>query len=210
MIHRLPRNVSQRKCRLFLVACCYRILDLMPEGVGRTALSVAESFADKKAGDAARRKAQREATVVPDGPGLETVNALYSVLEATKKTIAIRTADTSSAAAARGHAARRRGKGKDPYVAAFQKELAAHAVLLRDIFGNPFRPVAFDPRWRSESAVSLARTAYDTRDFSLLPILADALEEAGCDHPDVLSHCRDPNGVHVRGCWVVDGVLGKT
>jgi hypothetical protein len=82
--------------------------------------------------------------------------------------------------------------------------------LVRDIFGNPFRPVAFDPRWRSESTVSLARTAYDTRNFTLLPILADALEEAGCDHPDVLTHCRDPNGVHVRGCWVVDGVLGKT
>jgi hypothetical protein len=81
--------------------------------------------------------------------------------------------------------------------------------LIRDIFGNPFRPVAFDPRWRSESAVALARTAYDTRNFTLLPILADALEEAGCDHADVLNHCREPNGVHVRGCWVVDGVLGK-
>ncbi len=81
--------------------------------------------------------------------------------------------------------------------------------LTEDIFGNPFRPVVFDPRWRSESAVALARTAYDTRDFALLPILADALEEAGCDHADVLAHCRDPNGVHVRGCWVVDGVLGK-
>jgi hypothetical protein len=82
--------------------------------------------------------------------------------------------------------------------------------ILRDIFGNPFRPVAFDPHWRSESAVALARTAYDTRNFTLLPILADALEEAGCDLPDVLTHCRDPNGVHVRGCWVVDGVLGKS
>ncbi len=55
---------------------------------------------------------------------------------------------------------------------------------------------------------ALARTAYDTRNFTLLPILADALEEAGCDHADVLNHCRDPKLVHVRGCWVVDGVLG--
>lgn len=92
----------------------------------------------------------------------------------------------------------------------FVSALEAQSHLVRDIFGNPYRPVAFDPRWRSESAVSLARTVYDTRDFSLLPILADALEEAGCDHPDVLNHCREPNGVHVRGCWVVDGVLGKT
>ena len=80
--------------------------------------------------------------------------------------------------------------------------------LLRDIFGNPFRPVTFADSWRSESAISLARTAYDTRDFTLLPILADALEEAGCDSPDVLAHCREP-GPHVRGCWVVDLVLGK-
>lgn len=84
------------------------------------------------------------------------------------------------------------------------------AGFTRDIFGNPFRPVVFDPRWRTESAVALARTAYEARDFALLPILADALEEAGCDHPDILIHCRDPQQFHVRGCWVVDGVLGKT
>jgi len=90
-----------------------------------------------------------------------------------------------------------------------EQEWATQAVIFKDIFGNPFRPVVFDQRWRSEPTVSLARTAYDTRNFSLLPILADALEEAGCDHPDVLTHCRDPKQVHVRGCWVVDGVLGK-
>jgi hypothetical protein len=82
--------------------------------------------------------------------------------------------------------------------------------LLRCIFGNPFRPVAFDPAWRTESAVALARTAYDTRNFTLLPILADALEEAGCDHADLLTHCRDPQATHARGCWVVDLVLNKS
>lgn len=87
-------------------------------------------------------------------------------------------------------------------------EQRVQAAIFKDIFGNPFRPVVFLDSWRSESAVTLARTAYDTRTFSLLPILADALEEAGCDHPDVLTHCREP-GVHVCGCWVVDGVLGK-
>ena len=50
---------------------------------------------------------------------------------------------------------------------------------------------------------------YDTRDFAPMPILADALQDAWCDSDDILTHCRDPNGVHVRGCWVVDGVLGK-
>jgi hypothetical protein len=80
--------------------------------------------------------------------------------------------------------------------------------LFRCIFGNPFRPVTFAPDWRSASAVALAAGMYEARDFSHLPVLADALEEAGCDHPDVLAHCRGP-GPHARGCWVVDLVLGK-
>jgi hypothetical protein len=78
----------------------------------------------------------------------------------------------------------------------------------RDIFGNPFRPVAFADSWRSETVVALAAGIYAERAFDRMPILADALEEAGCDHADVLSHCRGP-GPHVRGCWVVDGLLGK-
>ncbi|MBX9585555.1 MAG: hypothetical protein K2X87_35050 [Gemmataceae bacterium] len=81
---------------------------------------------------------------------------------------------------------------------------------MRDLFGNPFRPVAFDPDWRTSTAVALARGMYDARDFGPMPVLADALQDAGCDHPEVLAHCRDPAGIHVRGCWVVDGVLGLT
>ncbi len=77
------------------------------------------------------------------------------------------------------------------------------------IFGNPFRSVAFADSWRTETAVSLANGIYEERAFDRLPILADALEEAGCDHLDLLTHCRGP-GPHARGCWVVDGVLGKT
>jgi len=80
--------------------------------------------------------------------------------------------------------------------------------LLRCIFGNPFRLVAFADFWRSETAVALATGIYEERAFDRLPILADALEEAGCDHADVLNHLRGP-GPHARGCWVVDGVLRK-
>jgi hypothetical protein len=80
--------------------------------------------------------------------------------------------------------------------------------MLRDIFGNPFRPVVFSAAWRTDTALSLARQMYDSRDFSAMPILADALQDAGCDSDDVLNHCRQP-GEHVRGCWVVDLVLGK-
>jgi hypothetical protein len=82
-------------------------------------------------------------------------------------------------------------------------------ALIRDVYGNPFRPVAFDPSWRTSTAVGVARQMYETRDFSGIPILADALQDAGCDSDDVLTHCRG-DGVHVRGCWVVDLVLGKT
>jgi hypothetical protein len=81
-------------------------------------------------------------------------------------------------------------------------------ALLRDIFGNPFRSVVFDPAWRTDTAVSLARQMYESREFSAMPILADALQDAGCDNEEVLHHCRD-EGTHVRGCWVVDLVLGK-
>jgi hypothetical protein len=82
------------------------------------------------------------------------------------------------------------------------------SALARDIFGNPFRPVAFDPTWRTDIASRIASTMYESRNFSAMPILADALEEAGCDSVDILLHCREP-GTHVRGCWVVDLVLGK-
>jgi hypothetical protein len=80
--------------------------------------------------------------------------------------------------------------------------------LLREIFGNPFRPATFSPSWRTNTAVSLARQMYESREFSAMPILADALQDAGCDNEDVLNHCREA-GVHVRGCWVVDLLLGK-
>jgi hypothetical protein len=83
------------------------------------------------------------------------------------------------------------------------------ADLVRDIFGSPFRRPRFDPVWRTDTAVALARRMYDGRAFGPMPILADALEDAGCDEADVLAHCRD-TGPHVRGCWVVDLVLDLT
>jgi hypothetical protein len=82
-------------------------------------------------------------------------------------------------------------------------------TLLDDTFGNPFRPVAVEPDWRTSTVAALATGIYADRAFDRLPILADALEDAGCEAPDVLAHCRS-DGVHVRGCWVVDLVLGKT
>ncbi len=80
--------------------------------------------------------------------------------------------------------------------------------LVHEVFGNPFRPTAFRGQWRTGAVMALARGMYETRDFAVMPILGDALEDAGCDGEDMLGHCRGP-GPHVRGCWVVDRVLCK-
>jgi len=80
---------------------------------------------------------------------------------------------------------------------------------MREIFGNPFHPVTADPAWRTATVVSLATAIYDDRAFDRLPILADALEDAGCTNADILNHCRQP-GEHVRGCWALDLLLEKT
>jgi hypothetical protein len=80
------------------------------------------------------------------------------------------------------------------------------ADLVREVFGDRPYPAAADPSWLSPDAVALADRVYRTNDFTLMPILADALQDAGCDDETVLSHCRDPRRAHVRGCWVVDTV----
>jgi hypothetical protein len=85
---------------------------------------------------------------------------------------------------------------------------AWQTTLLRCVFGNPFRPVSIDPAWLTPDVKQLAEAIYDDRAFDLLPVLADALEDAGWHDPDILNHCRQP-GEHVRGCWVVDLILGK-
>jgi hypothetical protein len=80
--------------------------------------------------------------------------------------------------------------------------------LVRDVFGNPYRPVAFLDEWRTSTAVGVATAIYEERAFDRLPILADALQDAGCEDAAVLDHCRG-GGHHDRGCWVVDMVLKK-
>jgi hypothetical protein len=81
-------------------------------------------------------------------------------------------------------------------------------AFFRCVFGNPFRPVTFSPSWLTPTVTALATGIYADRAFDRLPILADALQEAGCEDEQVLAHCRG-DGPHARGCWVVDGVLGK-
>jgi hypothetical protein len=81
--------------------------------------------------------------------------------------------------------------------------------VLAEVLGPRDALPPFDPAWRTDTAVALARQMYESRDFGAMPILADALQDAGCDTETVLSHCRDAHAAHVRGCWVVDLVLGR-
>src|SRR5262249_46939836 len=90
------------------------------------------------------------------------------------------------------------------------------ARLARDLFGNPFRPVAVDPAWRTPAVQAIARAAYEERllpagtlDPVRLAVLADALVESGCQEASILEHLRGP-GPHVRGCFAVDALLGKS
>ena len=91
----------------------------------------------------------------------------------------------------------------------FADQQRLHANLLRDIFGNPFCPIAPASSWLTTDVLALARGIYEERAFDRMPILADALQDAGCDNDTVLAHCRDTSPTHVRGCWVVDLVLQK-
>jgi hypothetical protein len=93
------------------------------------------------------------------------------------------------------------GRGRVPAV--------EQIALLRDLFGNPFRPVALDPAWLTSDVLALTRGIYEEKAFDRMPILADALQDSGCASEDVLAHCRDVNAGHVRGCWVLDLLLDK-
>src|SRR5262249_49494702 len=89
-----------------------------------------------------------------------------------------------------------------------QDAWAGAAALVREVTGNPFHAIAFDPSWRTTDVQALARAAHEGRAFDRLPILADALEEAGCADGRLFTHLRDP-GPHARGCWALDLVLGR-
>src|SRR5262249_43615122 len=95
-----------------------------------------------------------------------------------------------------------------PFAARRARERAVQCALLRCVVGNPFRPGFATAPPRTPMVDSLARAIYEGRRFEDLPVLADALEEAGCTNEEVLSHCRGTR-IHARGCWPVDALLGK-
>ena len=82
------------------------------------------------------------------------------------------------------------------------------ADLVRDVFGNPYRPAAFSPEWRTETVVAMATGMAAAGDFFPMPVLADALDDAGCTDERILDHCRG-HGPHARGCWVLEAILRR-
>ena len=196
---------SARKFRLFMAACFREVWAFIPFPEFRGAIEAGERFADDgnidaaiAAVDAAEERAKIELSPWRELGWNLTTLPMDDLLEGGHLKVWTRSV---------------KGLESTELNAVFgrtQEQAAAlHLQLFRDIFGNPFRPVTFSPNWRTDTAVSLARQMYDAREFSTMPILADALQDAGCDRDDVLSHCRDPRGVHARGCWVVDLVLGR-
>jgi hypothetical protein len=192
------RKGYARKVRLFTAACCRRVAHLFGDPRCDGAVSAAEQFAD---GLATGRQLAEAASAAHAAvtPGLPPDRG-WARGAAWR---AARLGDCwEGAVACEGAAAAAAGLAHSP------EEVRAQTVLFRDVFGSPFRPVAFKKAWRTSTAVALASQMYDSRDFSAMPILADALQEAGCASDDILQHARGP-GPHVRGCWVVDLVLGK-
>ena len=190
MLYFLRGKARDRKLRLFGCACWRAVWDDRWPRRSRHVVYAAESFADGRATDGdldlSRYLALQKAQHVEEYPGR---SRLFFA------------ADTAL-------------RGEPLFMSlctVFRDDEQMRPVgqgLLRDVFDNPFRPVTADPRWLTSTVVALARTIYHEWAFDRLPILADALEEAGCDDADVLTHLRG-DGPHARGCWAVDLVLGK-
>jgi hypothetical protein len=209
MLEWLCRSASDRKMRLFACACARRIWAAVEECRGSaifSAVTLTEAFVDGKA--TGRDLATARANLC----GVGEYSPFSCALNAGSATIemeALKAALGASNQSVMGFAMLAREEQRRAAIAAQQAELLRQTAVVRDIFGNPFRPVKFDAAWRTSTAVALAQQMYEARDFSAMPILADALQDAGCDVDDVLNHCRDEKQLHVRGCWVVDYVLGK-
>jgi hypothetical protein len=200
------KHVESRNLRLFACACCRRIWPLIPDAESRNAVEAAEAFADGMIGTAemtAARNAMKRSYRGPSDPVMRSARSAAFGTCGSKLMI-----PAASAANAVFYKAEKVA-GSDVALKDSWVEIAAQTALLRDITGNPFRPVTFERSWSTLAVSELAQSIYDCRAFERMPELADALEQAGCTNADVLSHCRGP-GTHVRGCWVVDLVLGKT
>lgn len=231
----LRDRASNRKLRLFACACCRRIWHLMADERCRRAVEVSEDYADGLVSDAdlaeAGIAAQNAADALTDA-AQESAYAAASFVsnsddfdrrDPDEDFVGSAVSDAAYAAA-QASAAVAQVRGTERYRAvfesAFQAEKRAQFVLLHDIMGNPFHPPpSLDPAWlawNDDTVKHLAQAAYEHRslpdgtlDGNRLAVLGDALEEAGCTDAELLAHLRSP-GPHVRGCFALDAVLGKS
>jgi hypothetical protein len=205
MLVHLDHRASDRKFRLFAIACCKRV-GCSSSAILANVLADAEQFADglisgKQLRSAAR--GMREAGCYDD---LADAVACATMTTTSRDAwVGWGTAELAAAVASR----RTSGDFDNRYPNRWEQERARQADLARDIFGNRLALVTVDSACLSATVTSLAQAIYDDRAFDRLPILADALEDAGCTNQDILAHCRG-GGEHARGCWVVDLLLGKT
>lgn len=195
---------GRRKLRLFGCACCRRVVHLFPDEPWWSLVDLAEALAEGTA-DQAEVDAALEVAELADreGESDQVGQARGNLFEAVRK-LCRPAAHAAIACSSVGVAFRWLGPGE-------AAECAEQGNLLRCIFVNPFRPPVIQPAWLSwngGAVVALARTIHAERRFDDMPVLADTLQDAGCHEADLLSHCRQP-GEHVRGCWVVDLILGK-
>jgi hypothetical protein len=199
MLDYLRREVSPRKLRLLTCACCRRLWDSLSEAA-RQSVEVAERFADRQASARELKAAQ--------GPYYSAFRPDNSANFAARPSQSFR----RYVRAVFLHARRSVGQMASDRQAAEASEVVAQVELIREVFGNPFRPVTIHPvwlGWNGGTVRKIAQGIYEERAFDRLPVLADALEEAGCTDADVLAHCRSPKP-HARGCWLVDALLAKT
>jgi hypothetical protein len=229
MLDAIKERVPVRKMRLVGAACCRRIQHLFHDPACHRGVEVAERYADGEVTDDELFDAGRTVGMLKEGtytlgglptlwlnrPAVMSGHAVLELLETDARllvdgsgTVAYR-AEQAAFDGAYEKVGTRDLRASKKGQSAQKAERTAQVRLIRDVFGNAFRPVTLSPAWRTDTAVSLAKQMYELRDFSSMPILADALQDAGCDSDDVLNHCRGPEP-HVRGCWVVDLVLEKS
>jgi hypothetical protein len=208
----LHRQGSDRKWRLFACACCRRVWDRFPDPCNRDLVTAVEKHVDGDLEDQALEETLVASSAreweFHDQPGFWFAKDLgRGYYKATPSQSAIGVAVRILVLAGREH---RR-----------EAEEAGQAALFADIFGNPFRPPAPLPAgmlaWNDGTVRRIAQAVYEERslpegtlDGERLAVLADALEDAGLTDKQVLGHLRRPGGVHVRGCFVVDLMLGKS
>jgi hypothetical protein len=206
--------VSSRKLQLLTVASCNLIWPVLTTA-GQSATIALEEFADNSIDEATYRQAWGMADVasrmLAQDPPDVAVYAIESALISIPPTVpSVKYALSTASIAAAMYAADQYGRQDydHAYDVHWRRAIGERGALIRDIFGSTTAQPGFHPSWRTEAVFALARGMYESRDFGPMPVLADALEDAGCADPDVLAHCRG-DGPHVRGCWVVDLVLGK-